>query len=144
MRIAIASDHGGLSFRAAILSHLESSGHAVTDMGTHDTSSCDYPDYAHALSEVVLAGQADRGVLICGTGQGMAIAANKHPGIRAAVVTDVFSARMATLHNDANVLCLGERVLGLGLALELVDAWISATFEGGRHARRVGKIDLSD
>lgn len=143
MKLCIASDHGGLTLKAAIRAHLEAAGHDVLDLGAHDGTSVDYPDYAHALSLAVLAGTAERGILVCGTGQGMAIAANKHPGIRAAVVSDVFSARMATLHNNANVLCLGERILGHGLALELVNAWLSAEFEGGRHARRVSKIDLS-
>ncbi|MCO4744405.1 MAG: ribose 5-phosphate isomerase B [Proteobacteria bacterium] len=142
MKLVIASDHGGLDLKAAIISHLDGT-HEVADLGPNDTTSVDYPDFAHKLSEAILTGHADRGVLVCGTGQGMAIAANKHPGIRAAVVSDVFSARMASLHNDANVLCLGQRVLGPGLALELVDAWLAAEFEGGRHARRVGKIDLS-
>jgi ribose 5-phosphate isomerase B len=142
MKLVIASDHGGLELKAAIVEHLRPT-QDVRDMGPHDASSVDYPDFAHALSESILAGEADKGILVCGTGQGMAIAANKHPGIRAAVVSDVFSARMASLHNDANVLCLGQRVLGQGLALELVDAWLAAEFEGGRHARRVGKIDLS-
>lgn len=142
MRIAIASDHGGLNLKASLLEHLGTD-HEVVDLGPHSADSVDYPDFAHALCRALLAGEHDRGILVCGTGQGMAIAANKHPGLRAAVVSDVFSARMASLHNNAQVLCLGERVVGAGLALDLVDAWMQAEFEGGRHSRRVGKIDLS-
>ena len=143
MRIDLASDHGGLNLRALVAEHLESLGHVVRDLGPHDASSTDYPDHAHKLCRGLLDGECDRGILVCGTGQGMAMSANKHPGVRAAVVSDVFSARMASLHNNANVLCLGERVVGSGLALDLVDAWLSGDFEGGRHARRVAKIDLS-
>jgi ribose 5-phosphate isomerase B len=143
MRLAIASDHGGLNLKAAIATHLLGRGFAVEDLGTDGTDSVDYPDYAHELCRRLLAGEFDRGILVCGTGQGMAMSANRHPGLRAAVVSDVFSAQMATLHNDARVLCLGERVVGPGLGVTLVDAWLDASFEGGRHARRVGKIDLS-
>ena len=143
MRIDLASDHGGLNLRARLVEHLESQGHLVRDLGPHDSSSTDYPDHAHKLCQGLLEGACDRGILVCGTGQGMAMSANKHAGIRAAVVSDVFSARIAALHNNANVLCLGERVVGAGLALDLVDAWLSGEFEGGRHARRVAKIDLS-
>ncbi|TNE92031.1 MAG: ribose 5-phosphate isomerase B [Deltaproteobacteria bacterium] len=143
MRIAIASDHGGLNHKAAIASHLRERGFEVTDLGPESGESVDYPDYAHALCTRLLDGEFDRGVLVCGTGQGMAMSANKHAGLRAAVVSDVFSARMATLHNDAQVLCVGERVVGPGLVLDLVDAWVDAEFEGGRHARRVGKIDCA-
>lgn len=142
MRIAIASDHGGLRLKAAIVSHLEQRGVSVDDLGPHSDGSVDYPDFAHMLCRRILAGEFDRGVLVCGTGQGMAMSANRHSGLRAAVVADVFSARMAMLHNDARVLCLGERVVGPGLALSLVDAWLDAEFEGGRHARRVEKIEV--
>lgn len=141
MRLAIASDHAGLDFKALLVAHLEGLGHEVHDLGPSDTTSVDYPDFAHKLTDELLAGRIERGVLICGTGQGMAMAANKVPGVRAAVVSDVFSARMAIQHNDARVLCLGERIIGPGLATTLVDAWLEASFEGGRHARRVGKIE---
>ena len=141
MRIAIGSDHAGVDLKAILSAHLQSAGHTVTDVGPHDTASVDYPDYAHRVTDALVAGDVERGVLICGTGQGMAMSANKVPGVRAAVVSDTFSARMAMLHNDARVLCIGERVVGPGLALALLDAWLGATFEGGRHARRVGKIE---
>jgi len=141
MRIALGSDHGGVQLKAAIVEHLTARGFDVDDVGVAPGEAADYPDIAHVVAERVLAGEAARGVLICGTGQGMAMAANAHPGLRAAVVADTFSARMATEHNDAKVLCMGERVIGVGLALACVDAWLDAEFEGGRHARRVAKIE---
>mgnify|MGYP000329903912 CR=1 FL=1 len=141
MRLAIGSDHAGVGLKAQVRSHLEALGHDVTDVGPHDTTSVDYPDYAHQVTGLLAEGGVDRGILICGTGQGMAMSANKAPGIRAAVVADTFSAAMAMQHNDARVLCFGERIVGPGLALALVDAWLGAEFEGGRHARRVGKIE---
>lgn len=141
MKIAVGSDHAGLSLKRYLAEHLRAGGHEVVDLGTHDTASCDYPDFAHAVARAVVAGEAERGLLVCGTGQGMAMAANKVPGVRAAVVSDTFSARMATLHNDARVLCLGERVVGPGLAVACLDAWLDAAFEGGRHGRRVEKIE---
>ncbi len=140
MHIAIGSDHAGLTLKAAVVSHLEAAGHTVQDLGTHSGDSVDYPDFGKAVAVAVAGGDAARGVLVCGTGQGMAMTANKVPGVRAAVVSDPFSARMAMAHNDARVLCLGERVVGGGVALECVDAWLATEFEGGRHARRVGKI----
>lgn len=141
MRLAIASDHAGLDLKALLVEHLSAAGHEVADLGPSDTTSVDYPDYARRLTTELVEGRIDRGVLICGTGQGMAMAANKVPGVRAAVVSDVFSARMAIQHNDARVLCIGERIVGPGLATTLVDAWLGSSFEGGRHARRVGKIE---
>jgi ribose 5-phosphate isomerase B len=141
MKIAIASDHAGLDFKALLGEHLASVGHEVADLGPQTKDSVDYPDFGKKVAKGVASGQYDRGVLVCGTGQGMAMTANKIPGVRAAVVQDVFSARMAMLHNDARVLCLGERVVGPGLATTLVDAWLASSFEGGRHARRVDKIE---
>jgi ribose 5-phosphate isomerase B len=141
MRLAIGSDHAGLHLKAQLAEHMRGLGHDVVDVGPHDTTSVDYPDYAHALTGLLSEGAIDRGVLICGTGLGMSMAANKRPGVRAAVVSDEFSARMAMQHNDARVLCIGERVTGPGLAMALIDAWLGAEFEGGRHARRVGKIE---
>jgi ribose 5-phosphate isomerase B len=141
MKIAIGSDHGGLELKEAISSHLLASGHDVLDVGTHDRESTDYPDYAGQVAIRVVQGEVDRGILVCGTGQGMAMSVNKVAGVRAAVVSDVFSAEMAMEHNDARVLCLGQRVVGPGLALRCVNAWLGATFGGGRHARRVGKIE---
>ncbi|MFT4626140.1 MAG: ribose 5-phosphate isomerase B [Myxococcota bacterium] len=141
MKIIVGSDHGGVRLKAAIVAHLGSLGHEVFDYGTHDGASVDYPDVARPVAQAVAAGEFPRGVLVCGTGQGVAMAANKVAGVRAAVVCDTFSAAMATAHNDARVLCLGERVVGVGLALRCVDAWLESEFEGGRHSRRVGKIE---
>lgn len=145
MKIAIASDHAALALRGELRDWLSAAGHTVEDLGTHDTASVDYPDFAQRVAGKVASGEADRGVLICGTGQGMAIAANKVRGVRAAVVADPFSARMAMQHNDARILCLGARIIGASLAIECLAAWVDAAFEGGRHARRVGKIgDLEE
>jgi ribose 5-phosphate isomerase B len=141
MRIVIGSDHAGLRLKATVVQHLRAAGHEVDDVGAHTTDSVDYPDFAKRVASGVAGGAAERGVLVCGTGQGMAMTANKVSGVRASVVADVFSARGTRAHNDANVLCLGERVVGAGLALEIVDAWMGTEFEGGRHARRVGKIE---
>lgn len=142
MNVAVACDHGGLDLKETVISVLGSLGHTVTDLGTHDRSSCDYPDYAQKVAEGVAAGTYDRGVLICGTGLGMSIAANKVAGVRAAPCNEIYSARMARAHNDANVLCLGARVVGPGVAEEIVRAFFSTEHEGGRHARRVEKIRL--
>lgn len=140
MKLAIASDHAGVSLKAALVRHL-SSLHAVHDLGPFDTSSVDYPDFALALAQKVCAGEVERGILICGTGVGMAIAANKVPGIRAAVIHDTFSAKASIEHNNLNILCLGARVVGEGLALELAQVWLDAHFAGGRHQRRLDKIE---
>jgi ribose 5-phosphate isomerase B len=140
LKISIASDHGGRRLKDAIALHLRGLGHAVDDLGTHSDDSCDYPDFAQAVASRVATGEADRGVLVCGTGIGMSIAANKVAGVRAAVVSDPFCAQMAMEHNDARVLCLGERTTGAGLALMCVDHWLSATFQGGRHERRVAAM----
>jgi ribose 5-phosphate isomerase B len=129
-----------VQLKAAIAEHLRQLGHEVEDLGTHDESSCDYPDYAEKVGRAVTSGRADRGVLICGTGVGISISANKIPGVRAALCGDTFSARMSREHNDANVLCLGARVVGTGLALDIVSTWLGASFEGGRHQRRLDKI----
>ena len=142
MRIAIASDHGGYSLKVHLAGCLRAAGHEVEDLGTHGTESVDYPDFAHAVAEAVAGGRAERGILVCGTGIGVSIAANRHPGIRAALVGDPWSARMAAEHNDAQILCLGGRVTGPDLALASVEAWLATPFAGGRHARRVQKIEL--
>ncbi|MCB9662683.1 MAG: ribose 5-phosphate isomerase B [Alphaproteobacteria bacterium] len=144
MKIAVGSDHAGLSLKKLIAAHLLANDHDVVDVGTHETTSCDYPDFARRVATLVASGEVDRGVLVCGTGQGMAMTANKVPGVRAAVVSDTFSARMVAAHNDARVLCLGERVVGPGLALACVDAWVATAFEGGRHGRRVAKMEGGD
>ncbi len=137
--IFIASDHAGFHLRRALVDHLRQNGHTVVDLGPETPARCDYPDFAARVAARVVEGQA-LGVLVCGTGVGMAMAANKVHGIRAAVVSDTFSARATRQHNDANVLCLGERVVGEGLACDLVDAFLGASFEGGRHADRIAKI----
>jgi len=144
MRLAVGSDHGGRRLKDHVAERLRQAGHQVVDVGTDQDASVDYPDYAEKVARMVASGEVERGVLVCGTGQGMSISANKIPGVRAAVVSDAFSARMATEHNDARVLCLGERVIGFSLADTCVDAWLNATFEGGRHARRVGKMSALD
>ena len=141
MHIAIASDHGGFSLKGEIAKLLKSTGHTCHDMGPQDGSAVDYPDYAQRVATAVAGGLFDRGILICGTGQGMAITANKVKGIRAAVCQDTYSARMSREHNDANVLCMGQRVVGPGLAADIVKTWMKAEFSGEeRHSRRVAKI----
>jgi len=141
VRIAIGSDHAGFDLKSEILSFLCMEGCDIQDMGTFAPDSVDYPDYAHLVVREMLEGRADLGILICGTGIGMSITANRYPGIRAALCTDAFMARLSREHNDANVLCLGARVVGVGLALDIVNAWINASFAGGRHQRRVEKIE---
>ena len=141
MRVVLAADHGGVQLKNHLAERLREHGHSVSDLGTHDDSSVDYPDFAHAVATSISSESADRGILVCGTGQGMAMSANKVEGVRAGVVSDVFSARMIVEHNNAQVLCLGARVLGTSLAESLVDAFLEAQFEGGRHQRRVGKME---
>ena len=140
MKIIIGSDHGGIHLKEVLKQHLAERGIEVHDAGTYTEESCDYPDIALQVCRAVTAGDGDRGVLVCGTGIGMSMAANKVEGIRAALCGDVFSATMSREHNDANVICLGERVLGPGLAVCVLDAWLDTEFAGGRHARRVNKI----
>ena len=140
MRVAIACDHAGVSLKRHLVELLRARGHEVLDLGTDGPESVDYPDYALKVAEEVSAARSDTGILICGTGIGMSLAANKVPGIRAAVATSPYMARMARAHNDANVLCLGARVIGEGEAEEIVDVWLATTAQGGRHALRVDKI----
>ena len=140
MKIAIGSDHAGLQLKEEIKRFLESQQIECHDLGTETKDSVDYPDYAAAVTHGVVKGEYDRGILVCGTGIGMSIAANKVPGIRAALCADHFSAKASREHNDANVLCLGERVIGAGVALEIVDIWIKTEFSGGRHQKRLDKI----
>ncbi len=140
MRVALGADHGGYRLKEAIKRWLDEMGIAWEDCGTYGPDSVDYPDYARQVAEKVAAGECDRGILVCGTGIGMCIAANKVPGIRAALCHDVFSARATREHNDSNVLTLGERVVGEGLARAIVEVWLTTEFAGGRHARRVDKI----
>jgi ribose 5-phosphate isomerase B len=140
MRIATGSDHAGFTLKQDLIAWLQGQGHEVVDLGTTVKERCDYPDYAVAVADTVVKGNADWGLLICGTGIGMSMSANKVHGIRAAVVSDAFSARATRLHNDANVLCMGERVVGAGLAQEIVSAWLDADYEGGRHQHRIDKM----
>ena len=140
MKIVIGSDHGGFHLKEVLKQHLAERGIEVTDAGTYTEESCDYPDIAVKVCQEITEGKAGRGILVCGTGIGMSMAANKVKGIRAALCGDVFSATMSREHNDANVICMGERVLGPGLAVSILDAWLDTEFAGGRHARRVNKI----
>ncbi len=140
MRVSIGSDHAGFRLKGIIASWLQREGHEVEDCGASDEASCDYPDFARRVARSVQSGESERGILVCATGVGMAICANKMKGIRAAACNDLYTARFSRLHNDANVLCLGERVIGPGLALEIVGLWLKTPFEGGRHQRRVELI----
>lgn len=140
MKIAIGCDHGGFELKETLKAYIQDKGAEVVDMGCHDTSSVDYPVYGQAVAEEVASKNADLGILICGTGLGMSYVANKVKGIRCACVSDVFSAEMSRLHNDANVLALGARVVGQGLAMRIVEAFLGCEFEGGRHQKRVDLI----
>lgn len=142
--IAIASDHAGPQLRAELRAALEAAGHAVLDLGTDGTQSVDYPDFAAAVCRAVTEGRARFGVLVCGTGIGMAIAANRHRGIRAAVLHDTTEARLTRAHNDANVACFGARTTGVETALDALRAFLAQPFEGGRHERRVAKIETQN
>lgn len=137
MDIALGSDHGGLTLKQAISSLLVDQGHIVHDVGCHSFDSVDYPDFAGKVCQAILDGRAARGILVCGTGIGMSIAANRYRQIRAALCHDAFTARMSREHNDANVLCLGERVIGQSVALDLTKIWLDTAFAGGRHLRRI-------
>ncbi|HEY89678.1 MAG TPA: ribose 5-phosphate isomerase B [Thermoflexia bacterium] len=141
MKLVIGSDHGGYALKEVVKAYLLEQGHAVSDRGTDDgETSVDYPDYGRAVAADVAAGKYACGIVICGTGIGISLAANKVHGIRAALCTDPYMARMARMHNDANILALGGRVVGPGLALAIVAAFLDSEFAGGRHARRVDKI----
>lgn len=140
MKIAIASDHGGFELKKEIIRFLEQKNIPYKDFGTFSTDSVDYPDVAIPCAEAVARGEFTRGIIICGTGIGVCIAANKVKGIRAALCHDTFSARMSRMHNDANVLTMGGRVIGPGLATAIVEEWLKGDFEGGRHKRRIDKI----
>lgn len=140
MKIALGSDHGGFELKNEIIKHLKENGHEIKDFGPMNTDSCDYPDYALPVAEAVKAKDFDLGILVCGTGIGISISANKVPGIRAALCHDTFSAHATRQHNNANILAMGQRVIGVGLALEIVDTFIKSEFEGGRHQNRLDKI----
>ncbi len=141
MRVAVASDHGGFRLKSDVVRLLGELGHDCRDFGSQELDEVDYPDYAEIVARAVASGEYDRGILICATGQGMSITANKISGIRAAMCHDTFSARMSREHNDVNVLCLGERVVGPRLAADIVETWLQAKFsDEERHRRRVNKI----
>jgi ribose 5-phosphate isomerase B len=140
MKIAIGADHAGFALKQHLLATLAALGHQVDDLGTHDTQPVDYPEICANVARAVVGHRADRGIVIGGSGQGEQIAANKVPGARAALCNDLYTARMSRQHNDANVLALGGRIVGLGLADEIVAVWLATTFEGGRHQRRIEQI----
>ncbi len=140
MKILLACDHGGFQLKETVKEHLINSGYNITDIGVYNMNSVDYPDYGKKAAEMVAAGEADKGIIICGTGIGISIAANKVKGIRCALCTNEFMAKMSRMHNNANMLALGERVLGKGVAVDIVDVWLSTEFEGGRHEIRVNKL----
>jgi ribose 5-phosphate isomerase B len=141
LRIVLASDHAGFELKEFAKAVLQKLGCEVEDLGAASEASVDYPDFAHAACRKVLSGEADRGVLVCGSGIGMSMAANRFKGIRAALCWDLYAAKYSRLHNDANVLCLPGRLMGKGLAEEVIKVWTSTPFEGGRHERRVKKLD---
>ena len=140
MKIAIASDHGGYNLKNNLYNYLKEN-YEIIDLGTNSEASCDYPDYAKKVVEAIIENGFDRGILVCGTGIGMAICANRYKGIRAANASDTYSAKMSRLHNNSNILTLGERVIGFGLAKDVVDIWLKSEFEGGRHQKRVDMFD---
>ncbi len=140
-RIAVGADHAGFGLKQQLAARLAERGIDVVDLGAHDTERVDYPDFGEAVGRAVAEGRADLGVCVCGSGIGIAMAANKVHGVRAATVHDVTSARLARQHNDANVVCFGERLIGPEVAREALDAWLDAHFEGGRHTARVAKLD---
>ena len=139
--IALGSDHAGLKLKREVMKYLEEKGLEYKDYGTYTADSCDYPIYGKAVGKAVSSGECEKGILICGTGLGISIAANKIPGVRAACCSDCFSAEMSRRHNDSNILAFGARVVGSGLALKIVECWLNTEFEGGRHARRVAMIE---
>ncbi len=141
MKIVVGSDHAGFNLKRTLISHLVAGKHDVIDLGTHSSDAVDYPDFGAAVGRAVASGEAEFGVCVCGSGVGIAMAANKITGVRAAPVHDVTSAHLAREHNNANVVCFGERLIGSVVALEALDAFLNAKFEGGRHERRVAKLD---
>lgn len=144
MKIGLGADHGGFRLKDEIKNYLDKKGYETVDYGTNSKESVDYPDYAQKVSEAILRGEVDKAVLVCGTGIGVCIAANKVEGIRCASVSDTFSAKMCRAHNDCQIMALGERTIGVSLAFELVDAFLTTEFEGERHERRVNKINALD
>ena len=140
MKIAMACDHGGLRLKNVLKEYLLDNGYEVEDFGTNSEDSCDYPDYAGKAAKAVASGACDKGVVVCGTGIGVSITADKVNGIRCALCHDVFSAKATRAHNDSNMIAMGQRVIGEGLALEILKAWLSTEFEGGRHVQRIEKM----
>ena len=140
MKIAMACDHGGLELKETIKKHLEQRGFEVADFGTYSKDSCDYPDYARPAAEAVASGECERGILVCTTGIGVSITANKVKGVRCALLSDPVSARLTRQHNDTNMMALGQGFVGPMLALQIVDTWLDSAFEGGRHQRRIDKM----
>jgi ribose 5-phosphate isomerase B len=143
VRIAIASDHAGFRYKGILARHLEARGHVVVDFGTSSTESVDYPDFIHPAAAAVASGDCDRGIVLGGSGNGEAMAANHHPGIRCALCWNEESARLARSHNDANMLSIGERMVSEDLAIRIVDVWLATPFEGGRHVARIKKIEVN-
>lgn len=144
MKFFIATDHAGIELKDYTVKLLKTKGHEVIDLGPFSSDRVDYPDYAHRLCEEVLDDERTHGILICGSGIGMSMAANRHEGIRAALCHDAYTATVARGHNDANVLCFGERIVGKGVAESIIDAWIAGSFDGGRHTTRVAKIEIKE
>ena len=143
MKFFIATDHAGIAIKPDVIAMLRNKGHEIIDLGPYNAERVDYPDYAHALCLEVLKDDTAQGILICGSGIGMSLSANKHVGIRAALCHDAYTAQMARAHNDANVLCFGQRIVGLGVIESMLKEWCETSFEGGRHALRVKKIEIS-
>lgn len=141
MIVLFASDHAGFELKELLAERARESGHEVRDLGPASEDAVDYPDFAHDLARRIASGEAERGVLICGTGVGMSIVANRHPGVRAALCHDAFTAELARRHNDANVLCMGGRTTGPGVAVQMLDIFLTTPFDGGRHGRRVEKVE---
>ena len=140
MKIVLACDHGGFELKEAVKKHLTRNGYDINDIGVYNTNSVDYHDYGKSAAEIVANNEADKGIVICGTGIGISIAANKVKGIRCALCTNEYMAKMSRMHNDANMLAMGNRVIGQGVAFDIVDVWLSTPFEGGRHENRVKKL----
>jgi ribose 5-phosphate isomerase B len=142
--IAIASDHGGFDLKESVIVHLLNDGWKIDDLGPNNEDSVDYPDYGIKLAESIISKEVERGIVICGTGVGMSIVVNRFPGIRGTLCSDVYTAKMCREHNDSNILIMGGRVIGKGLAYKIVDTWLNTSFEGGRHQRRLDKINEID
>ena len=143
-KIAIASDHGGFELKETVIAHLLNDGWEIDDLGPNNEDSVDYPDYGIKLAEIIANKKVERGIVICGTGVGMSIVVNRFPGIRGTLCSDIYTAKMSRIHNDSNILIMGGRVIGKGLASEIVDTWLNTAFEGGRHQRRLDKINEID